>query len=408
MKKELLERFLRYVQIDTQSDETSKTYPSTKKQFDFARLLENELNELGLKDVEVDKYAYVTATLPSNSDKDVPVIGFLAHMDTASDMSGGNVKSQIFENYNGEDIPINKDLNLCLSVKEFPELKNYVGQTIITASGKTLLGADDKAGIAEIITALEYLVKNPEIKHGTIKVAFTPDEEIGKGVDHFDVKKFNADYAYTVDGGPIGELEYENFNAAGIAIRIQGRNIHPGYAKGRMINAILVASELNDMLPIEQRPELTENYEGFFHIIKFMGTVETAEIHYLIRDHDIVKFEQKKALIKDVINLMNKKYNQEVVKFKLEDQYYNMREKVEPVFHIVEQAKQAMIEVGVTPNIKPIRGGTDGARLSYMGLPCPNIFTGGHNFHGKYEFIPAESMEKAVQVILKIIEKTTK
>ena len=408
MKKELLERFLRYVQIDTQSDETSKTYPSTKKQFDFARLLENELNELGLKDVEVDKYAYVTATLPSNSDKDVPVIGFLAHMDTASDMSGGNVKSQIFENYNGEDIPINKDLNLCLSVKEFPELKNYIGQTIITASGKTLLGADDKAGIAEIITALEYLVKNPEIKHGTIKVAFTPDEEIGKGVDHFDVKKFNADYAYTVDGGPIGELEYENFNAAGIAIRIQGRNIHPGYAKGRMINAILVASELNDMLPIEQRPELTENYEGFFHIIKFMGTVETAEIHYLIRDHDIVKFEQKKALIKDVINLMNKKYNQEVVKFKLEDQYYNMREKVEPVFHIVEQAKQAMIEVGVTPNIKPIRGGTDGARLSYMGLPCPNIFTGGHNFHGKYEFIPAESMEKAVQVILKIIEKTTK
>ena len=408
MKASILERFLKYVQIDTQSDETSKTYPSTKKQFDLANLLEEELNELGLKDVEVDKYGYVTATLPSNFEKEVPVIGFLAHMDTAPDMSGEKVKPQIFENYNGENISINKDLNVCLSVKEFPELKNYIGQTIITASGKTLLGADDKAGIAEIMTAMEYLIKNPEIKHGTIKIAFTPDEEIGKGVDHFNVKKFGADYAYTVDGGPIGELEYENFNAAGIAIRIQGRNIHPGYAKGRMINAILVASELNDMLPIEQRPEVTENYEGFFHIIKFMGTVEIAEIHYLIRDHDIVKFEQKKVLIKDVINLINKKYNQEVAKFKLEDQYYNMREKVEPVFHIVEQAKQAMIEVGVTPDVKPIRGGTDGARLSYMGLPCPNIFTGGHNFHGKHEFIPLESMEKAVQVILKIIEKTTK
>ena len=408
MKNKILKRFLRYVQIDTQSDENSKTYPSTKKQFDLAHLLEKELNELGLKDVEVDKYAYVTASLPSNLEKDVPVIGFLAHMDTAPDMSGGNIKPQIFENYNGEDIIINKDLNLCLSVKEFPELNNYIGQTIITASGKTLLGADDKAGIAEIMSAMEYLTKNPEIKHGTIKIAFTPDEEIGKGVDYFDVKNFGADYAYTVDGGSIGELEYENFNAAGIAIRIQGRNIHPGYAKGRMINAILVASELNDMLPIEQRPELTENYEGFFHIIKFMGTVETAEIHYLIRDHDIVKFEQKKTLIKDVINLMNKKYGQEVAKFKMEDQYYNMKEKVEPVFHIVEQAKQAMVEVGVTPDVKPIRGGTDGARLSYMGLPCPNIFTGGHNFHGKLEFIPLESMEKAVQVILKIIERSTK
>jgi tripeptide aminopeptidase len=329
-------------------------------------------------------------------------------MDTAPDMSGTKVRPQVFENYTGEDIIINKELSISLTVKEFHELNNYIGQTIITASGKTLLGADDKAGIAEIITAMEYLVKNPEIKHGTIKLAFTPDEEIGKGVDHFNVKKFGADYAYTVDGGPVGELEYENFNAAGISIKIQGRNIHPGYAKGRMINAILVASELNDMLPIEQRPELTENREGFFHIIRFIGTVETAEIHYLIRDHDIVKFEQKKNLIKDVISLTNKKYNQEVAKYQLEDQYFNMREKIEPVFHIVEKAKQAMIDVGITPDIKPIRGGTDGARLSYMGLPCPNIFTGGHNYHGKHEFIPLESMEKAVQVILRIIDISVK
>lgn len=408
MKNILLERFLRYVQIDTQSDEDSETYPSTQKQFNLARLLEKELNELGLKNVEVDQYGYVTATLLSNIDKEVPVIGFLAHMDTAPDMSGENVKPQIFENYNGKNIIINKDLDVCLSVKEFPELKNYKGQTIITASGKTLLGADDKAGIAEIITAIEYLIKNPEIKHGTIKVAFTPDEEIGKGVDYFDVKKFGADYAYTVDGGPIGELEYDNFNAASATVKIQGRNIHPGYAKGKMINSILVATELNEMLPVGQRPELTTGYEGFFHIVKFNGIVENSEIKYIIRDHDKTKFEYKKTLIQDVVNLVNKKYNQEVAILETKDQYYNMRKKVEPVIHIVEQAKQAMIEVGVKPDVKPIRGGTDGARLSYMGLPCPNIFTGGHNYHGKYEFIPLESMEKAVQVILKIIEKTTK
>ncbi len=405
MKASILERFLRYIKIDTKSDEDSETYPSTQKQFDLARLLEKELNELGLENVEVDQYGYVTATLSSNINKEVPVIGFLAHMDTAPDMSGKNVKPQIFENYNGKNIIINKDLDVCLSVKEFPELKNYKGQTIITASGKTLLGADDKAGIAEIITAIEYLIKNPEIKHGTIKVAFTPDEEIGKGVDYFDVKKFGTDYAYTVDGGPIGELEYENFNAASATVKIQGRNIHPGYAKGKMINSILVATELNEMLPVGQRPELTTGYEGFFHIVKFNGTVENSEIKYIIRDHDKTKFEYKKILIQDVVNLVNKEYNQEVAKLETKDQYYNMREKVEPVIHIVEQAKQAMIEVGVKPDVKPIRGGTDGARLSYLGLPCPNIFTGGHNYHGKYEFIPLESMEKAVQVILKIIEK---
>ncbi len=408
MKQEILNRFLRYVQIDTQSDEHSKTYPSTKKQFDLANLLVKELKEIGMEEVEVDKHGYVTATLPSNIEKEIPVIGFLAHMDTAPDMNGTKVRPQVFENYDGEDIIINKELNVSLLIEEFPELKEYKGQTIITASGKTLLGADDKAGIAEIMIAMEFLIKNPEIEHGTIKVAFTPDEEIGKGVDRFDVKKFGADYAYTLDGGPIGEMEYENFNAAGISIQIQGRNIHPGYAKGRMINAILVASELNDMLPIEQRPELTENYEGFFHIIRFMGTVETAEIHYIIRDHDKEKFEQKKEFMKDVISLINKKYGKEVAKYKLEDQYNNMREKIEPVFHIVEQAKEAMIELGITPDIKPIRGGTDGARLSYMGLPCPNLFTGGHNYHGKHEFIPLESMEKAVQVILKIIERSTK
>jgi len=408
MKEAILDRFLRYVQIDTQSDEDSQTFPSTKKQFDLANLLEKELKEIGLANVEVDTYGYVTATLPSNTDMKIPIIGFLAHMDTAPDMSGENVIPQVFENYNGKNIPINTDLDLCLSVKDFPELKNYTGQTIITASGKTLLGADDKAGIAEIMTAMEYLVKHPEIKHGTIKIAFTPDEEVGKGVDYFDVKKFGADYAYTVDGGPIGELEYENFNAASATIKIQGRNIHPGYAKGKMINALLVATEINSMLPVNERPELTENYEGFFHITKLNGTVENSELHYIIRDHDKGKFENKKIFIRDIVNLINTKYNQPIATLELKDQYYNMREKIEPVYQIVEQAKQAMIEVGVKPEIKPVRGGTDGARLSYMGLPCPNIFTGGHNYHGKFEYVVLESMEKSVQVIIKIIELSTK
>ena len=407
-KSNLLDRFIKYVQIDTQSDDSSETYPSTNKQFGLANLLVEELKELGLRNVDVDKFGYVTAVLPSNIEKKIPTIGFLAHMDTAPDMSGKNVKPQVFENYDGTDLEINKELGVKISVEEFPEIKQYKGQTIITASGDTLLGADDKAGIAEIITAMEFLLKHPEIKHGEIKVAFTPDEEIGKGVDHFDVKKFGANYAYTLDGGPIGELEYENFNAAGATIKIQGRNIHPGYAKGKMINAILVAAETNDMLPIEQRPELTEAYEGFFHIVKFHGTVEQAEIQYIIRDHDKKKFEYKKSLIQEVVSLVNKKYKKEIAVLELKDQYYNMKEKVEPVIHIVEQAKQAMMEVGITPDIKPIRGGTDGARLSYMGLPCPNIFTGGHNYHGKYEFIPLESMEKAVQVILKIIDLSIK
>lgn len=405
MKNDLLNRFLRYVKIDTQSDENSKTYPSTNKQLNLAKILVDELKEIGLTEVNLDNYGYVTATLPSNTNKTISTIGFLAHMDTAPDMSGSDVKPQVFNNYSVEDLILNDDLGVKISISEFPEIKKYKGQTIITASGDTLLGADDKAGVAEIMTAMEYLVNNPDVEHGTIKVAFTPDEEIGKGVDYFDVKKFGADYAYTLDGGPIGELEFENFNAAGIAIKIQGRNIHPGNAKGKMINAILVASEINSMLPVEQRPELTEDYEGFFHIIRFIGTVETSEIHYIIRDHSKEKFEQKKQLIQDVIALVNKKYGHEIVKYQLEDQYYNMKEKIEPVYHIVEQAKQAMLDLGIKPDIKPIRGGTDGARLSYMGLPCPNLFTGGHNYHGKHEFIVLESMEKATQVILRIIEK---
>ncbi|MEE4196294.1 MAG: peptidase T [Bacteroidales bacterium] len=404
MKDKILTRFLRYVRIDTQSDENSTTYPSTQKQMDLARLLEDELKTLGLKDVNLDHYGYVTATLPTNTTKDIPVIGFFAHMDTAPDMSGKNVKPQVFEHYDGKDISINKASGVKLSVQDFPELKNYTGQTIITASGDTLLGADDKAGIAEIMTAIEFLIKNPEIKHGTIKIAFTPDEEIGKGIDHFDVQKFGADYAYTIDGGPVGELEYENFNAASAKIRIRGCNIHPGYARGRMINAILVAAEMNSMLPIEQRPELTRDYEGFFHIVKFNATVEHAEIEYIIRDHHPEKFRQKKKLIESIVTLTNQKYHQEIATLEIKDQYYNMRKKIEPVMHIVEHAKQAMLELGITPRIQPIRGGTDGARLSYMGLPCPNLFTGGHNYHGRYEFIPLESMEKAVKVILKIIE----
>jgi len=408
MRKQLLDRFLRYVKIDTQSDENSEKYPSTDKQLNLAKILKEELDYIGLSDVQIDKYGYVTATLPSNTDKKIPVIGFLAHYDTSPDASGTNVKPQIFENYDGEDIFINKDLDVVLRISDFPELKNYVGQTIITASGDTLLGADDKAGIAEIMTAMDYLVHHPEIKHGTVKIAFTPDEEIGKGVDYFDVRKFGADFAYTVDGGPIGELEYENFNAASAKIKIKGRNIHPGYAKNKMINAILIAAELNEMLPASERPELTEKYEGFFHITKFNGTVEEAEIQYIIRDHDKIRFENKKTLIQRLVNTINTRYDQPIVSIELNDQYYNMREKIEPVINIVELAKQAMIEVGVKPEIKPVRGGTDGARLSYMGLPCPNLFTGGHNYHGKYEYAVLESMEKSVQVILSIIQLVLK
>lgn len=404
MKQTLLEKFYKYISIDTQADPTSKTFPSTKKQFNLAHVLVEELKEMGLEDAHVDDKCYVMATLPSNIEKEVPVIGFLAHMDTAPDMSGADIKPNIVEEYDGEDILINHEKQMFLKVEDFPELKKYVGQTLITTDGTTLLGADDKAGIAEIMTAIEYLTQHPEIKHGTIKIGFTPDEEIGKGVDHFDVKKFGARYAYTLDGGEVGELEFENFNAAYAKVMIQGRNVHPGMSKNKMINSMIVGSEFNDMLPVFDRPEFTEHYEGFFHLIKFDGTVEASVLQYIIRDHDRQKFENRKKLFQEVVGFINKKYGEDTVKIEMQDQYYNMREMVEPVYHIVEIAAKAMEEVGIKPNIKPIRGGTDGSRLSYMGLPCPNLFAGGHNFHGKYEFIPLESMEKATHVILKIIE----
>jgi tripeptide aminopeptidase len=408
MKKEILDRFLKYIKIDTQSNEDSQECPSTSKQFDLAKVLRDELLAMGLKDVELDDNCYLMATLPANTSKKIPVIGFIAHMDTSPDMPGVNVNPQILQNYDGKDIVLSKEKNIILNIKEFPELLEYVGQTLIATDGNTLLGADDKAGIAEIMTSVKYLIDHPEIKHGTIKIGFTPDEEIGRGVDKFDVKKFNAEFAYTLDGGGIGELEYENFNAAHAKVIFNGRNIHPGYAKDKMINAMILAMEFNGMLPVNERPEFTQDYEGFYHLIKMEGTVENASIQYIIRDHDRAKFEAKKVFIKQTVDYMNKKYRENTVVLELKDQYFNMREQVEKVFHVVETAKKAMEEVGVIPKVVPIRGGTDGARLSYMGLPCPNIFAGGHNFHGKMEYVPVESMVKAVDVVLKIIELYSK
>lgn len=404
MKQELLNRFLKYISIDTQSDEASSTTPSTRKQFDLAEILKNELIEMGMQHVSLDERCYIMATLPSNLNKPAPVIGFIAHMDTSPDMPGKVDHPKIIENYNGGDIILNAAKNIVLSTADFPELKQYKGQTLITTDGTTLLSADDKAGIAEIMTAMEYLIRHPEIPHGEIKVGFTPDEEIGRGVDHFEVTKFGADFAYTMDGGGIGELEYENFNAAGTKVHIQGRNIHPGYAKGKMLNALHMAMEFNSLLPVHQRPEYTQDYEGFFHLIKVEGTVEKALLQYIIRDHDHLLFEKRKQLIHKNIAFLNEKYGEGTFELEMNDQYYNMKEKVEPVYHIVETARKAMLELGIEPKVVPIRGGTDGARLSYMGLPCPNIFAGGHNFHGKFEYVPLESMESAVKVILKIIE----
>jgi len=407
MKHEIKERFFRYIKIDTMSDENSETFPSTKKQFDLLNLLNKELKEFGLKS-EIDEHGYVMATLPSNVDKKVPVIGFVSHVDTSPDMSGENVNPLVWENYDGGDITINKDLKLVLTTELFPDLKEYAGDTIITTDGTTLLGADDKAGIAEIMTAIKYLVEHPEIKHGEIKIGFTPDEEIGRGVDFFDVKKFGAQYAYTMDGSHVGELEFENFNAAKLTVNIQGRNVHPGYAKDKMLNSMLIAMEYNALLPVNMRPEYTEGYDGFYHLIGMNGTVENTTITYIVRDHDRAKFESKKVFASECADFLNKRYGKEVVKAELKDQYFNMREKVEEVFHIVDIAEQAMIEIGIEPKIMPIRGGTDGSRLSYMGLPCPNIFAGGINFHGKFEYVPLESMEKATNVILKVIELYTK
>lgn len=403
MKEKLLERFSQYIGFATTSDPDSTTYPSTPNQLVFGDFLVEELKKIGMLEVEKDQYGYVTAMIPGNSDKKLPTIGFIAHFDTAPDMPGID-KPRVIEKYDGKDILLDAESNTTLSVSDFPELTDYVGQTILTTDGKTLLGADDKAGIAEIVTAIEYLIQHPEIKHGVVKVAFTPDEEIGKGVIHFDVAKFGCDFGYTMDGGAIGELEFENFNAAGAVVKFQGRNVHPGYAKNKMVNAQLLAMEFNQLLPEFQKPQYTDGYEGFFLLIKTDGTVENASLQYIIRDHNKRLFESKKQMMLDLVDFMNKKYEGERVSIEIKDQYANMREMVEPVYHIVERAEKAMIDAGVTPLIKPIRGGTDGANLSFKGLPCPNIFAGGHNFHGKYEFVPLESMVKAVEVILNIVK----
>lgn len=398
----IVERFLRYVAVDTQSDPESESQPSAAKELNLLKMLRNELLAMGVE-ATLDEYGYVMATIPSNCGNNVPAVGFIAHVDTAPDASGADIKPQIIENYDGGEIPLKGVPGLSLKPSEFPELELYKGQTLITTDGTTLLGADDKAGIAEIMTAVQYMTEHPEFRHGEIKIGFTPDEEIGRGVVKFDVKKFGAEYAYTLDGGQIGELEYENFNAAGATVRIQGRNVHPGTAKGKMKNAILIGMELNSLLPVEQRPEYTEGYEGFFHLISFKGEVETATFSYIIRDHDMGLYEQKKAYMQKCVDFINTKYGEGTATVEIRHQYYNMRKEVEPHYHIVEKAVQAMEMEGIRPKIQPIRGGTDGANLSFMGLPCPNIFAGGHNFHGKMEYVPVESMDKAAKVILNII-----
>jgi tripeptide aminopeptidase len=401
----IIDRFVSYVTIDTQSDPTSDSTPSTKKQWELANKLVEELRSIGLKDVTIDDNAYIMATLPSNVDHEVPTIGFISHFDTSPDFSGTNVKPKIIENYNGKDIVLNEEHNTVLSPSYFDDLLQYIGQTLIVTDGTTLLGADDKAGITEIVTAMEYLVNHPEIKHGTIKIGFTPDEEIGRGAHKFDVEKFGAQWAYTIDGSQVGELEYENFNAASAKITVKGKSVHPGYAKGKMVNAILIANKIIAELPKHETPEETEGSEGFFHVQKLQGIIENAIIDLIIRDHDLRHFKERKELLIALVNKFNNKYNN-CIHLEIKDQYFNMKEKVEPVYHIVEIAKKAMEDVGITPLIKPIRGGTDGSQLSFMGLPCPNIFAGGHNFHGKYEYVPVESMQKAVEVIVRICELT--
>ena len=401
--EKLLDRFLRYVAIDTQSNEESTSQPSTAKQWDLLNLLADELRAMGIP-AETEEHGYVYARIPANNGKTGPTIGFMAHVDTAPDASGKDVKPQIIENYDGGDIALKGVPGLFLKPAEFPELLHYKGETLITTDGTTLLGADDKAGVAEIMDAVQYIVEHPEFKHGPIAVSFTRDEEIGCGVDSFDVRRFGADFGYTMDGGEIGELEFENFNAASAKLHIQGCNVHPGYAKGKMRNAIHIATELNDLLPALARPEHTEGYEGFFHLISFKGTVEEADIAYIIRDHDRAKFEARKEMMAKAAAFINERYGEGTVRLEMKDQYYNMREMVEPHMHIVDTAVKAMEMAGIKPKIQPIRGGTDGARLSFMGLPCPNIFAGGLNFHGKMEFVPLESMEKASEVILNILK----
>ncbi|MGP7817152.1 peptidase T [Niallia sp. 01092] len=403
MQSSIMDRFISYAAVDTQSNADSQTCPSTSGQLTLANMLVEELKEIGMKEVTIDENGYVMATLPANTDKNVPTIGFLAHLDTATDFTGKNVRPQIVENYTGGEIMLNKALSIILSPKEFPELKNYVGHTLLTTDGTTLLGADNKAGIAEIMAALIYLMDHPEIKHGKIRVAFTPDEEIGRGPHKFDVDAFSADFAYTVDGGPLGELQYESFNAAGAKITVNGTNVHPGTAKGKMVNSIKIAMELQASLPSLEAPEFTEGYEGFYHLLSFEGDVEQTKLYYIIRDFDRSEFEKKKSFLEQIVNELNKKYGENTVILALEDQYFNMREKIEPVKEIVDVAYEAMKNLGIEPIVQPIRGGTDGSQLSYMGLPTPNIFTGGENFHGKFEYISVENMQKSVEVIVEIV-----
>ena len=405
-KQHIIDRFISYVKIDTESDPKSDSTPSTKKQWDLANKLVEELKSIGMTDVTIDKNSYVMATLPSNVDHDVPTIGFISHFDTSPDFTGANVNPQIVENYNGKDIVLNKEQNIVLSPSYFDDLLLYKGQTLITTDGTTLLGADDKAGICEIVSAMEYLINHPEIKHGKIRVGFTPDEEIGRGAHKFDVKKFGADWAYTMDGSQVGELEYENFNAASAVVKVKGKSVHPGYAKGKMVNSIFIATEFISSLPRMETPEHTEGYQGFFHLHTVKGNVEETVLEYIIRDHDKRHFEARKDAIEKLSKDLNKQYGREVIEIEIKDQYFNMKEKVEPVMHIVDIAEEAMKQLDIKPLIKAIRGGTDGSQLSYMGLPCPNIFAGGHNFHGRYEYVPVESILKATEVIVKIAELT--
>ena len=404
-KKQLIERFIKYVTIDTESDPNNPAFPSTENQWDLANVLVEDLKVIGMQDISLDENCYIMATLPSNVSHNVPIIGFVSHMDTSPDFTGKNVKPQITENYQGTDIILNKEKNIILSPDYFEDLLQYKGQTIITTDGTTLLGADDKAGITEIVTAMEYLIQHPEIKHGTIRICFTPDEEVGKGAHLFDVEKFGAEWAYTMDGSQIGELEYENFNAASAIVTITGKIVHPGYAIGKMINSMQIANEFMSLLPEAEVPEKTRDYQGFFHLHDMNGTVEKTVLEYIIRDHDIKLFAKRKKVLQNIADELNKVAGQNLIEITMKDQYFNMKEKIVPVMHIVDLVEETMIDLGITPLIKPIRGGTDGSQLSFKGLPCPNIFAGGHNFHGRFEYVPAESMVKATEVIVGIAAK---
>jgi tripeptide aminopeptidase len=401
------ERFLKYVSFTTTSDENTQLTPSTPGQMVFAHYLVDELKSIGMQDVDLDSNGYIMATLPANTTVDVPTIGFISHMDTSPDMTAEQVKARIIKNFDGNDIMLNPEKNIILSTSKYKDILNYIGQDIIVTDGTTLLGADDKAGLTEIVSAMEYLIQHPEIKHGKIRICFTPDEEIGQGADHFDVQKFGAEWAYTMDGGEIGELEYENFNAASAKVTFKGLNVHPGYAKNKMVNSMLIANQFIGLLPREETPECTQGYQGFFHLTNMEGTVESSSLSFIIRDHDNDKFELRKGLFQELVAKINEEFGAATATVEIRDQYYNMHDKIKPVMHIIDLAHEAMLQVGITPKVKPIRGGTDGSRLSYMGLPCPNIFAGGHNFHGRFEYVPVPSMEKATMLIVKIANLLT-